>query len=184
MAGCVLVAGSVVLAFLDMGRLDSRHRAEVATATRLEAQIAEFEGLRDRIEEDRRRIGQLRVVEGRLARWDEERHVLPDLLRELPLTVGDGVVLENLRRRGDDFRITGRTGSTGSARTAAGRFRKMDRVRSLTLEYVERDADGRESGRGLGDHRFSLTGTLRFNSRDPGPPAALLTAFTGGGGNP
>ncbi len=185
-AGCLLVAGSVFLASVEMRRLDSFRRTEAAAAAGIEARIVEFEELRERIEADRKRLEQLRVLEARLARWDEERHVLPDLLRELPLTVGDGVVLESLRRQGADFWITGRTGSTGAARTAASRFRDMDRVRSLTLQYVERG--GEDSApryeNPLGDHRFALTGTLRFNSREPAPPEALLAALSLDGTGP
>ncbi len=166
--GAVLVAGSLALAIVETRRLDARVRAEAAAAVGLDERITALESLGERIEEDRRRLEELRIVEGRLARWDEERWVVSDLLGELPSHVGDAVVLENLRRRGAELWITGRTVSTGAARTAAARLGEIRRIRSLTLQFVERVAGDGPADR-AGDHQFSLAGTLRFDTRDPEP---------------
>ncbi len=181
LAGTGLVALSTLVAITDARRLDTRHRAESAVAGQIETRIADLEGLASQIAEDRRHLERLHIVSGRLERWDEERYVLPDLLRELALEIGDGVVLENLSRRGDELVITGRTGSTGAARSAAERFAGMDRVRTLTLQYVERGGGGDVRATMLGDHRFSLAGALRFNSREPEPLVALIAALGGDG---
>lgn len=172
LAGTLLLGASVVFAFLETRSLDSRLRAAQAERDRLTRILAEREGTAERLEADRAELEALRVTERRLARWDEERFLLPELLRSLSLGVAEGVILEQLRREGGRLWITGRADSAAAVSEAAERLSRLDRLQALDLLWVERVED---APAGM-DQRFSLAGVLRYRSREPEPFGVVAPA--------
>ena len=121
--------------------------------------------LEERLARDRDRLRRLRVEETRLARWDEERFLLPELLRALSAAVPDGVVLEAVRRDGAELRVTGRARSApGVARTLEALL-EADRMGGLELLWVEQAGEAADSA----EQRFAFGGSLRYASREPEP---------------
>ena len=166
------IALTLAMIGLDVNVLRTRLEGARSDRDRLGTLIGEREGLEERLVADRERLRQLRVAEGRLARWDEERFLLPELLRGLSVAIPDAVVLEEIRREGPDFRVTGRGDSASVVARAVDALSGMERVRDLELLWVER-VDG---AAGLEEQRFALAGALRFASREPQPFETVETA--------
>ena len=171
------VALTLAMIGLDTHVLHTRLEGARAERDRLGTLIAEREGREERLVADRDRLRQLRVAEGRLARWDEERFLLPELLRGLSVAVPDAVVLEGVRRDGPDFRVTGRGVSASVVAKAVDALSEMERVRDLELLWVEQ-VDGAAGGE---EQRFALAGSLRFASREPQPFERVEAAPRGRG---
>ena len=163
--GTLAIALTLAMIGFDVNVLRTRLHGARSDRDRLGALIAEREGLEERLVADRERLRELRVAEGRLARWDEERFLLPELLRGLSVAVPGAVVLEEVRREGPDFRVTGRGDSASVVAKAVDAFSGMERVGDLELLWVER-VDGAAGGE---EQRFALAGSLRFASREPQP---------------
>lgn len=163
--GALLVGVSLSLIAWEVHALERRIDAARSERDRLAALAAERDGADERLAADRERLGRLLVAEGRLSRWDEERFVLPELLRELSAAVPDEVVLEEIRREGSNLRITGEGDSAATVAATAGIFSRLERVSDLELLWVEQV----EGASGSIRQRFSLTGGLRYASRDPQP---------------
>ncbi len=163
--GALVVGLTLAVIGVDVHVLETRLQSARADRNRLGTQIAEREGEKARLVAGRERLRELRVAEGRLARWDEERFLLPELLRGFSLAVPAAVVLEEVRREGPEFRVTGRANSAATVASALDAFSRMERVRDVELLWVERvDAvDGAE------EQRFALAGSLRYASREPQP---------------
>ena len=165
LAGSLFVGGSLLGAFLEVRSLDARLLESVAERDRLGQLIAEREGAEERLRSGREQLRELRAAARRLARWDEERFLLPELLRGLSLGVNDAVVLEELRREGSRIRITGRAESAEAVAEAVRGLSRLDRLEGLELLWVEQQ----EEGVGRTGQRFSLACGLRYNSREPDP---------------
>ena len=175
--GALALGGSLLLAFLDGRSLGARLLAAEEQRDLLALRIAERERAGERLEADRAELAALRVAERRLARWDEERFLLPELLRGLSLGVTDRVVLEELRREGARLRLTARADSADSVAEAARTLSRLDRVRGLELLWVEQLED---SPTGT-DQRFALAGGFRYNTREPDPFEVVGPVEDGGG---
>ena len=170
--GTLLVGLSLSLIGWEVHSLERRSQAARSARDRLSALAAERDGAAERLRADRERLAHLLVAEGRLSRWDEERFLLPELLRGLALAVPDEVVLEEIRREGSNLRITGEGDSAATIAEAAGAFSRLERVRDLELLWVEQV----EGMSGSIRQRFSLSGGLRYTSRDPEPFSAVAAA--------
>ena len=172
LAGTLLVALPLSLIFWEVHTLELRTQAARSERDRLAARAAEREGAEERLRADRERLAALRVTEGRLARWDEERFLLPELLRGLSDAVPDAVVLEEIRREGPNLRITGQGASAAVVAEAARAFSGLERIRETELLWVEQVEDAL-GGTG---QRFSLAGGLHYTSREPEPFAGAAAA--------
>ena len=162
----VLVAGLVLAGIgLDVRSLNARLGRARAERDRLLVLRAERESRQERLLADRERLRQLRVEEARLARWDEERFVLPELLRALSGAIPDGVVLEAVRRDGAGLRLTGYAGSAPAVARTLEALSESERLRELELLWVEQAGDPS----GPAGQRFALAGSLRYASREPEP---------------
>ncbi len=170
LAGVLLLAGTALLAFWEDRSLGRRILAAQEEGDRLTQQIAEHEGAGDRLAAARELLSDLQASERRLARWDEERFLFPELLRGLAVGVSEEVVLEELRREGSRIWITARTGSADSVAEAARALTRLDRLHALELLWVERVEDSPAAG----GQRFALGGELQFHSREPGPFAVVI----------
>ena len=164
--GTVLLAGlAVAVIGLDVRSLTARLEGARTERDRLRILAAERRGLEERLVRDRDRLRRLRVEEARLARWDEERFLLPELLRALSAAVPDAVVLEAIHREGSELRITGRAGSAALVAETLRALAETDRMGGLELLWVEQAgaaADSAEQG-------FAFAGSLRYVSREPEP---------------
>lgn len=152
---------------LESRSLGSRARTAEAERARLAERISAREGAAARLLADRRRLRELHARERRLLRWDEERGVLPELLRGLSRRVAAEVVFEEFRRRQERIWITGRVTPAASVSEATSDLARVDRVLTLELLWVERAPDA-----GLGQ-RFSVSGEIRYNSAEPDSPGTL-----------
>lgn len=160
----VTVAAALGLESRSLGRQTRTAEAERA---RLAERISAREGAAARLLADRRRLRDLHARERRLLRWDEERGVLPELLRGLSRRVAEEVVFEEFRRREDRIWITARVTPAGSVSAATSDLARADRVLTLELLWVERAPEA-----GLGQ-RFSVSGEIRYNSAEPDSPGLL-----------
>lgn len=163
----VSVASALVL---ESRSLQTAARSAEAERARFEERISAREGTAARLRADRRRLKELHARERRLLRWDEERAVLPELLRGLSRRVADEVVFEEFRRRNARIWITGRVTTAGPVSEATADLSLVDRVLGLELLWVERAPD---TGAG---QRFSLSGEIRYNSAEPDAYGDLAAA--------
>lgn len=162
--GSALVAGLTLAAVgLDVRSLTTRLENARTERDRLRVLAAEHGGLEERLARDRDRLRRLRIEEVRLARWDEERFLLPELLRVLSTAIPDAVVLETLRRDGAELRVTGRAGSAAVVARTLEAFLKTDRMGGLELLWVEQAGEAADSA----EQRFAFAGPLRYASSEP-----------------
>ncbi len=166
LVGSVLLAGLTFgVIGLDVRSLSTRLENARTERDRLRLLAVERRGLEERLARDRDRLRRLRVEETRLARWGEERFLLPELLRALSAAVPDGVVLEAVRRDGAELRVTGRARSApGVARTLEALL-EAHRMGGLELLWVEQAGEAADSA----EQRFAFAGSLRYASREPEP---------------
>lgn len=170
--GRARTVGSVFLASLtlaviglDVRSLTVRLESARIERDRLRILAAERRGLEERLLRDRDRLRRLRVEEGRLARWDEERFLLPELLRALSAAIPEAVVLEAVRRDGSDLRVTGRADSAAAVARTLEALVETERMDGLELLWVEHAGETADSA----EQRFAFAGLLRYASRDPEP---------------
>lgn len=150
---------------LDVHSLTTRLESARTERDGLRVLAAERHGLEERLVRDRERLRQLRVEEARLARWDEERFLLPELLRALAVGIPDTVVLEAVRRDGAELRVTGRAGSAAVVARTLEALLETDRMGGLELLWVEQAGEAVDAA----EHRFAFAGPLRYASREPAP---------------
>lgn len=162
-----ILAGGLVLAGvgLEIRSLNARLGNARTERDRLLVLSAEREGLEERLRADRERLRRLRAAEGRLARWDEERFVLPELLRALAGAIPDAVTLEAVRRDGAELRVTGRAGSAPVVARTLEALSETERMHGLELLWVEQAGDASNPA----EQRFAFAGPLRYVSREPEP---------------
>ena len=164
--GSVLLAGlTLAVIGLDVRALTMRLEAARTERDRLRVLAAERRGLEERLVRDRDRLRRLRVEEARLARWDEERFLLPELLRELSAAIPDAALLEAVRRDGAELRVIGRAGSAAVVARTLEALVETDPMSGLELLWVERAGEATDSA----DQRFAFAGSLRYASREPEP---------------
>lgn len=163
--GALSVGLSLALILVEVRALTARLQKVRTERDRLAMQVAQRKDAEERLRSDRERLNRLRAVEGRLARWHEERSLLPGLLRGLSRAVPDAVVLETLRREGGDLRITGRGPSSAAVAEAVAALSRLERIGNLELLWVEQ-VDSRSLA---GEQRFAVGGDLRYSSREPEP---------------
>ena len=160
-----LTALTLAVIGLDVRSLTTRLESARLERDRLRVLAAEQRDLEERLLRDRDRLRQLRVEEGRLARWDEERFLLPELLRALSAAIPEAVVLEAVRRDGSDLRVTGRAGSAAAVTRTLEALLETERMDGLELLWVEHAGETAD----YADQRFAFAGSLRYASRDPEP---------------
>lgn len=166
LAGSVLLAGlTLAVIGLDARSLAARLETARTERDRLRIVAAEREGLEERLGRDRDRLRWLRVEETRLARWDEERFLVPELLRALSAGVPEAARLEAVRRDGSELRVTGRAGSAAVVGRTLEALLETDRMGGLELLWVEQAGEAADSA----EQRFAFAGTLRYTSREPEP---------------
>ena len=164
MVGSVVLAGFTLTAIgLDIRSLTTRLESARTERDRLRILAAERRGLEERLVRDRDRLRRLRVEEARLARWDEERFLLPELLRALSAAIPDAVVLEAVRRDGSELRVTGRAGSAAVVARTLKALVATERMSGLELLWLEQAREGADSA----EQRFALAGPLRYASSEP-----------------
>ena len=162
----VLVFGLTLVAIgLEVRSLNARLESAKTERDRLAVLSAEREGLQDRLRADRKRLRQLRIAEGRLARWEEERSLIPELLRALSGAIPNAVVLEIVHLEGPDLRVTGRAGSAALVAKTLESLAESERLRGLELLWVEQANQAEDSAQ----QRFAFAGLLRYQSREPEP---------------
>lgn len=160
----VLVAGATLaLIGFDVRSLRNRLENLRSERSRILQRTAEREALEGRVRADREKLRQLQVTERRLARWDEERFLIPELLLELSTAVPDTVVVEAVRREGPALRVTGRASSSAIVARTLEALSRMERVDRLELLWVERT----EAASDPNEQRFALAGSVRYASREP-----------------
>ena len=166
LVGSVFLAGLTLAAIgLDLRSLTTRLETARTERDRLRILAAERRGLEERLVRDRSRLHRLRAEEARLARWDEERFMVPELLRAVSGAIPDAAVLEAVRRDGPDLRVTGRARSAAVVATTRAAFLETGRMLKLELLWVE--AAGEAAG--FAEARFAFAGSLRYASREPEP---------------
>ena len=164
--GSVLLAGlTLAVIGLDVRALTMRLETARTERERLRVLAAERRGLEERLVRDRDRLRRLRVEEARLARWDEERFLLPELLRELSAAIPDAALLEAVRRDGAELRVIGRAGSAAVVARTLEALVETDPMGGLELLWVERAGEATDSA----EQRFAFAGSLRYASREPEP---------------
>ena len=164
--GSVLLAGlTLAVIGLDVRALTMRLEAARTERDRLLVLAAERRGLEERLLRDRDRLRRLRVDEARLARWDEERFLLPELLRELSAAIPDAALLEAVRRDGAELRVIGRAGSAAVVARTLEALVETDPMSGLELLWVEWAGEATDSA----EQRFAFAGSLRYASREPEP---------------
>lgn len=161
--GTLFVGVSLALILVEARSLSTRLQAARSERNRLATMAAERRTAEEHRRAGRERLARLKAVEGRLARWNEERSLLPKLLRAVSRAVPDAVVLETLGREGADLRITGRARSAAAVAEATAGLSRLEPVEDLELLWVEQ-VEGRG---GEGEQRFSLAGGLRYSSPEP-----------------
>ena len=162
-----VLAAALALAVigLDVHSLNARLERARTERDRLLALSAEQGGLEERLSADRERLRRLRTAEGRLARWDEERFVVPELLRALSGALPAEVVLESVRREGAALRVTGRAGSAPLVARTLEALSDTGRLQGLELLWVEQANAAADPA----EQRFALGGSLRYTSSEPEP---------------
>ena len=150
---------------LDLRSLTARLERARGERDRVRVLAAERRGLEERLVRDRDRLRRLRVEETRLARWDEERFLLPELLRALSAVIPDAVVLETVRRDGSELRVTGRADSAAAVARTLEALLETDPLGGLELLWVERGGEAADAP----EQRFAFAGSLRYASREPEP---------------
>ena len=164
--GGMLFAGlTLAVIGLDARSLGTRLEEARSERERLRTLVAEQEHREERLRDDRERLRQLRVTEGRLVRWNEERSLLPELLGGLSAAIPDVAVLESVRRAGPDLRVTGRAGSAAAVTRTLEALSALERVDQLELLWVEQADTTTEAA----EQRFAFAGSLRYRSPEPGP---------------
>ena len=164
--GAVLLAGLTLAAIgLDVRSLTTRLETARTERNRLRTLAAERRGLEERLVRDRDRLRRLRIEEARLARWDEERFLVPELLRALSAAIPDAAILEAVRRDGSELRVTGRAGSAAVVATTLDALLETGRMQELELLWVEQAGEAADSA----EQRFAFAGSLRYASREPEP---------------
>ena len=178
--GSVLLLGFTLAAIgLEVRSLAARIETARSERDRLRVLVAERRGIEERLVRDRDRLRRLRVEEARLARWDEERFLLPELLRALSAGTPDAVVLEAVRRDGSELRVTGRAGSAEVVARTLQALLETDVMGELELLWVERAGETADAP----EARFALAGTLRYVSREPQPFERVEVLSGPGGGS-
>ena len=179
MVWAVLVAVSALAVIgLDVHSLKARRERARTERGRLLVLSEAQTDLEERLSADRERLRQLRTTEGRLARWDEERFVLPELFRALSGALPAEVVLETVRREGAALRVTGRAGSASLVARTLEALSETERIQDLELLWVEQA----NPVAGPAEQRFALAGSLRYASREPEPFQRIgVLPRTGGG---
>ena len=166
LVGSVFLAGLTLAAIgLDLRSLITRLETARTERDRLRVLAAERRGLEERLVRDRNRLQRLRVEEARLARWDEERFLVPELLGALAAAIPDAAVLEAVRRDGTDLRITGRARSAAVVASTLTAFLETGRMLELELLWVEAAGEAAD----FAEQRFAFAGSLRYASREPEP---------------
>ena len=164
--GSVVLIGFTLAAIgLEVRSLTARLETARSERDRLRVLAAERRGLEERLVRDRDRLRRLRVEEARLARWDEERFLLPELLRTLSAAIPDAVVLEVVRRDGPELRVTGRAVSSAVVARTLQALLETDLLGELELLWVERAGDAADAA----EARFAFAGSRRYASREPEP---------------
>jgi Tfp pilus assembly protein PilN len=159
-----LLAGSTLAVIgYDVHSLRSRLADLRSERARILQRTAEREAREERARTDRELLRQLEVTESRLARWDEERFLIPELLRAIAAVVPETVILEVVRREGSALRVSGRARSAAVVARALDALSGMERVRELELLWVERTAGAADPD----EQRFAFAGSLRYASREP-----------------
>ncbi len=162
----VFLAGlTLAVIGLDVRSLTTRLEGARTERDRLRVVAAERRGLEERLVADRERLRRLRIEEARLARWDEERFLLPELLRALADAVPDAVVLEAVRRDGAELRVTGRASSAAVVGRTLEALLETERMNGLELLWVEQAGEAADAA----EQRFAFAGSLRYASREPEP---------------
>ncbi len=175
--GACILGASVAAAWLEFASLETRLASAATERDLLSGQISGREREEEQHAADRERLEALRAVERRLARWDEERFLLPELLHLLSLGAPDEVVLEEVRREGAEIWITGRASAPGAVAAAVRGWERLGRLEDLEILWVEQADDPS----GAGGERFSLAGRVRYASRDP-DPFEVVAPLEGPGG--
>lgn len=166
MVGSVLLASLVVADIgLDVRSLTARLESARTERDRARVLAADRRGLEERLVRDRERLRRLRSEQARLARWDEERFLLPELLRALSAAIPDAVVLEAVRRDGSELRVTGRAGSAAVVARTLETLVETARMGGLELLWVEQAGEAADSA----EQRFAFAGSLRYESSEPAP---------------
>ena len=166
LVGTALLAGLALAAIgLDVRSLTTRLDGARSERDRLRVMAEERQGREERLVRDRDRLRRLRVEETRLARWDEERFLLPELLGALSAAVPDAVILEAFRRDGSELRVTGRAGSAAAVGRTLEALLETERMGGLELLWVEQAGEAADSA----EQRFAFAGSLRYASREPEP---------------
>lgn len=150
---------------VEVRSLTARLGAARSERERLAHRASERQRAEEQLRSDRERLAQLRAVEGRLARWQEERSLVPALLRGLSRAVPDTVVLETVQREGPDLQITGKGSSSAAVAAATAAFSGLEQIGSLELLWVEQVGGGSVTE----EQRFSVAGEVRYASPDPPP---------------
>ncbi len=163
--GVFLVGLALAGVGLDVRFLTTRLEAARTERDRLRVLAAERRGLEERLVRDRDRLRRLRIEEARLARWDEERSLLPELLRALGAAIPDAAILDAVRRNGSELRVSGRADSAEVVARTLDAFGKIERTEGLELLWVERAGEAA----GSAEQRFAFAGSLRYESREPEP---------------
>ena len=179
LVGSLFLAGLTLAAIaFDVRSLTARRDSAESERDRLRVLAAEREGLEERLVRDRDRLRRLRVEEARLARWDEERFLLPELLRALSAAVPDAVVLEAVHRDGAEVRVVGRAGSAAVVARTLDALLETERLGGLELLWVEQAGETADSA----EQRFAFAGSLRYASREPEPFGRIEALPRAGGG--
>ena len=163
--GALLVGFSLAAVGLEVRSLTTRLEAARTERDRLRLLAAERRGLEERLVRDRDRLRRLRIEEARLTRWDEERFLLPELLRALAAAIPDAAVLDAVRRDGSALRVSGRAHSAAVVGRTLDAFGKIERAEGLELLWVEQAGEAGASA----EQRFAFAGSLRYLSREPEP---------------
>ena len=176
LVGVFLAGLTLAVIGLDVRSLTTRLEGARTERERLRVVAAERRGLEERLVEDRERLRRLRIEEARLARWDEERFLLPELLRALADAIPDAVVLEAVRRDGAELRVTGRASSAAVVGRTLEALLETERLGGLELLWVEQAGEAADSA----EQRFAFAGSLRYASREPEPFERVEALFRTG----
>ncbi len=177
--GALLVGFTLAAVGLEVRSLTTRLEAARTERDRLRVLAAERRGLEERLVRDRDRLRRLRIEEARLARWDEERFLFPELLRALAAAIPDAAVLDAVRRDGPALRVSGRARSAAVVGRTLDAFGKIERAEGLELLWVEQAGEAGASA----EQRFAFSGSLRYRSREPEPFARIEAPPRQGGGS-
>lgn len=177
--GALLVGFTLAAVGLEFRSLTTRLEAARTERDRLRVLAAERRGLEERLVRDRDRLRRLRIEEARLARWDEERFLFPELLRALAAAIPDAAVLDAVRRDGSALRVSGRAHSAAVVGRTLDAFGEIERAEGLELLWVEQAGEAGASR----EQRFAFAGSLRYRSREPEPFGRIEAPPRQGGGS-